>query len=158
MKWTVLSDNRVGLQIEHGLSLLLQTERYRLLLDTGASDLFIRNAEHMGIDLRSVDYVFISHGHSDHAGGLRYFLDINNHAKVILSPYALNGQFFSRHKCLHSITAHWRKDVQDRLLLVDHTIEIAPGLHIIANIPKLHPLPQGNQHLLCASIRHIRHT
>ena len=74
MKLTVLSDNRScdgSLETEHGLSIFLETEKYRILLDTGASDMFIRNAEKMGIDLSTVDYVFISHGHSDHAGGLQ---------------------------------------------------------------------------------------
>ena len=70
MKWTVLSDNRscdTTFETEHGLSILLETEKHRILLDTGASDVFIRNAKQMGIDLSTVDYVFISHGHSDHA-------------------------------------------------------------------------------------------
>ena len=78
MKWAVLSDNRSNdsrLSTEHGLSILLETERHRILLDTGGSDMFIRNAEVLGIDLNTVDYVFISHGHSDHAGGLRYILE-----------------------------------------------------------------------------------
>ena len=89
MKWTVLSDNRTkdpSLKTEHGLSILLETERYRILLDTGASDVFIRNAEQMGIDLGTVDYVFVSHGHSDHAGGLSHFMEVNKRAKVIVSP------------------------------------------------------------------------
>ena len=87
LKWTVLSDNRSDdsrLSTEHGLSILLQTtnereqcdaciniaergcvrrsqtERHKILLDTGASDVFIRNAEQLGIDLSDVDYVFIS--------------------------------------------------------------------------------------------------
>ncbi|MBQ3753749.1 MAG: MBL fold metallo-hydrolase, partial [Prevotella sp.] len=80
MKWTVLSDNRTNdsqFETEHGLSILLETDKHRILLDTGASDIFIRNAEKMGIDLSRVDYVFISHGHSDHAGGLKHFLNIN---------------------------------------------------------------------------------
>ena len=41
MKWTVLADNRAkdpSFKTEHGLSILLETERYRILLDTGASD------------------------------------------------------------------------------------------------------------------------
>ena len=73
MKWTVLSDNRSNdsrLFTEHGLSILLETEQHRILLDTGASDVFIKNAEQLGLDLSTVDYVFISHGHSDHAGGI----------------------------------------------------------------------------------------
>ena len=54
MKWTVLSDNRSDdsrFSTEHGLSILLQTVRHKILLDTGASDVFIRNAEQLGIDL-----------------------------------------------------------------------------------------------------------
>ena len=85
MRWTVLVDNRTNdpaLQTEHGLSILLETGRYRILLDTGAGDMFIRNAELLGIDLSTVDYVFISHGHSDHAGGLKHFMAINDKAKV----------------------------------------------------------------------------
>jgi 7,8-dihydropterin-6-yl-methyl-4-(beta-D-ribofuranosyl)aminobenzene 5'-phosphate synthase len=52
MKWIVLSDNRTqnpSLETEHGLSILLETDKHRILLDTGASDIFIRNAEKMGI-------------------------------------------------------------------------------------------------------------
>ena len=52
MIWTVLSDNRSYdscLFTEHGLSVLLQTERHKILLDTGASDVFVRNAEQLGI-------------------------------------------------------------------------------------------------------------
>ena len=84
MKWTVLSDNRSNdnrLSTEHGLSILLETEKHRILLDTGASDAFIRNAELLGVDLKSVDYVFISHGHSDHAGGL--CLPIRQNGKTV---------------------------------------------------------------------------
>ena len=83
MKWTVLSDNRRcddSLETEHGLSILLETKKHRILLDTGTSDIFIRNAAKMNIDLSTVDYVFISHGHSDHAGGLKHFMEINDNA------------------------------------------------------------------------------
>lgn len=150
MKWTILSDNRTNdnqLETEHGLSILLETEKHRILLDTGASDIFIRNAEKMSIDLSTVDYVFLSHGHCDHAGGLRHFWDINDKAKVIVSPHALSEKFYSKRKYLHSITTQWPKGLNERLLMVDQTCEIDDGLHIIAHIPLIYPVPQGNRHL-----------
>ena len=154
MKWTVLSDNRTNnasLETEHGLSILLETDNYRILLDTGASDVFIRNAIHLGINLSTVDYVFISHGHSDHAGGLQHFLSINKRAKVIVSPDAVSGRFFSKRRYLHSITAEWPAGNEDRFLMIDKTCKISDGLHVIAHIPHNHPMPQGNQHLLVQS-------
>ena len=160
MKWTVLSDNRSRsssgrlqgkndsrLSIEHGLSILLETERYRILLDTGASDVFIRNAEVLGLDLNTVDYVFISHGHSDHAGGLRYFLEQNTKAKVIVSPDAISGKFYSKRNYLHSITTVWPESIKNRLITVEKTCEIVDGLYIIAHIPQIYPMPKGNAHL-----------
>ena len=150
MKWTVLSDNRSSdsrLSTEHGLSILLQTERHKILLDTGASDVYIRNAEQLGIDLSDVDYVFISHGHSDHAGGLRYFLEHNLQAKVMVSPDAMSGHFFSKRGNLHSITTQWPEIDDDRLIMIDKTSEIDEELHVIAHIPQIHLMPKGNQNL-----------
>ena len=150
MKWTVLSDNRSkdsSLITEHGLSIFLQTERHKILLDTGASDVFIRNAEQLGLDLSDVDYVFISHGHSDHAGGLRYFLELNQKAKVIVSPDAIRGKFYSKRGNPHIITTEWPEIGKDRLVLIDHTCEITEGIHAIAHIPQNHPMPKGNKNL-----------
>lgn len=150
MKWTVLSDNRTNndqLETEHGLSILLETEKHRILLDTGASDVFIRNAKQMSIDLSTVDYAFISHGHSDHAGGLKHLMEINNKAKVIVSPDAVNGKFFSKRGNLHSITAEWPKIDDGRLVLIDQTCAIAEDIHAIAHIPQSHPMPNGNHNL-----------
>ena len=148
------------LETEHGLSILLQTERHKILLDTGASDVFVKNAEQLGIDLSDVDYVFISHGHSDHAGGLRYFLEQNRQAKVIVSPDAMSGKFYSKRGNLHSITTVWPKSIKNRLITVEkggacdvdnivggHPCEIVDGLYIIAHIPQIHQMPKGNQHL-----------
>ena len=86
IKITTLVENSVygkGLQGEHGLSLLVDTGEHRLLFDTGASDLFIRNAGALGIDLGDVDFLVLSHGHRDHTGGLHHFLAMNHKAKVI---------------------------------------------------------------------------
>ena len=150
MKWTVLVDNRSCdglLETEHGLSVLLETGHHRILLDTGASDMLIRNAERLGKDLSMVDYVFISHGHSDHAGGLKHFMEINKKAKVIVSPDAISGKFYSKRRYLHSITTDWPEILQERLLTIEHSGSIGDDIFIIAHIPQIHPMPEGNQHL-----------
>jgi 7,8-dihydropterin-6-yl-methyl-4-(beta-D-ribofuranosyl)aminobenzene 5'-phosphate synthase len=71
---TVLTDNRAGenLDAEHGLSYLIDFEGIRLLFDTGQSNLFLRNARAMAIDMTTVDMIILSHGHFDHGGGLPF--------------------------------------------------------------------------------------
>ena len=67
MRITVLSDNLParGLEAEWGLSLYLEYQGHALLLDTGASDLFARNAEALGLDLGAVAFGVLSHAHWD---------------------------------------------------------------------------------------------
>ena len=65
----------MGLRAEHGFSALVTVRRgtttTTLLFDTGISpDGMTVNADRLGIDLRDVQGVVLSHGHFDHAGGL----------------------------------------------------------------------------------------
>lgn len=150
MKFTVLSDNRSldsRLTTEHGLAILLETNNLRVLLDTGAGEALLRNAEQLGVDLAEVDVVFISHGHNDHAGGLRHLFNVNKQAKVIVSPHALNSVFFSKRNTLHSITTIWPEQLSDRLLTIDKTCKVSENFQVIAHIPQIHPVPKGNRHL-----------
>jgi cysteine desulfurase len=86
MKVTVLVENeaRGSLAAEHGLSLWIEYRGGRYLLDTGASDLFLANADKLNIPVSRADAVFISHAHNDHAGGLPAFFARNGKAKVWL--------------------------------------------------------------------------
>ncbi len=87
MRVTMLLDNLSAdprLAAEHGLSLYIETEKHRILFDTGSSDAFARNAEALGIDLSAVDIAVLSHGHYDHGGGLKRFFELNDHAPLYL--------------------------------------------------------------------------
>lgn len=77
MKLTILVDNityNPNLQAEDGYSAYIEDGDCRVLLDTGGTDLFMRNAQVLGIDLLKTDYIILSHGHHDHVWGLKYLL------------------------------------------------------------------------------------
>lgn len=133
MKLIVLTDNRrtdASLETEHGLCMYVETGTTRYLLDTGRSDLFIRNAERLGVDLTTVDYVFLSHAHADHTGGLEAFLTLNERATVLLHPAVISDRYYSsRHGGFRDIGVpfdltpwlHRCRLVEDDLLLEDGT-------------------------------------
>ncbi len=83
-----------GLLYEHGLSFYVETEKHKLLVDTGATDAFIANAGNLVVDLRAVDTVIVSHGHYDHAGGVLAFAEINPHAVIYINKNAV-GEFYN---------------------------------------------------------------
>lgn len=76
------------LQAEHGLSLYMECGPHRILFDMGQTDAFRKNAEKMGVDLTKVDCAVLSHGHYDHGGGLRAFLQVNDHAPIYVHKRA----------------------------------------------------------------------
>lgn len=63
-----------GVLAEYGLALLVEASGLRVLVDAGQSFVAVHNAQMLGIDLRSLDAVLLSHGHYDHTGGLRSVL------------------------------------------------------------------------------------
>lgn len=78
---------------EHGLSVYVETKKHKLLVDTGASDAFLSNADALGIDLAQVDTVVLSHGHYDHAGGILAFYERNQHAAIYMQRSAC-GEYY----------------------------------------------------------------
>jgi len=78
---------------EHGLSLYIEANGCKILFDTGQSDFFLRNADKLGVDLSKVEIVVISHGHYDHGGGLKHFLDVNHTAIVYINEYAFEPHY-----------------------------------------------------------------
>lgn len=91
MELTVLAENTAPsgqLIAEHGLSLYLRCCGKNILFDAGQTDAFIKNAELLGIDLQSVDFAVLTHGHYDHSGGFLPFFRRNQPACVYASPWA----------------------------------------------------------------------
>lgn len=94
MKITLLNENSAGRQnhrlclAEWGLSVFIEVNGVRILLDTGHTDVYIQNAKKLNIDLNSVDFIVLSHNHWDHTGGLR-FHEFKDKKKIVIHPLIL---------------------------------------------------------------------
>ena len=92
MRLTVLTDNTARIDAyylaEAGVSYYIQDGGKNILFDTGYSDVYVRNAEAMQIDLRQLDMIVFSHGHNDHTGGLRYLPEDIRDIRVLAHPDA----------------------------------------------------------------------
>lgn len=78
---------------EHGLSLYIETEKHKILFDSGQTSIFSSNASLLGVDLSKVDVAVLSHGHYDHGGGLERFLEINQTASIYTSGRAFGNHY-----------------------------------------------------------------
>jgi 7,8-dihydropterin-6-yl-methyl-4-(beta-D-ribofuranosyl)aminobenzene 5'-phosphate synthase len=72
----------------HGLSFYVETKKNKLLLDLGPSSQTLENAKALGIDLKEIDTVVLSHGHYDHSGGIIPFTRINDKANIYFQESA----------------------------------------------------------------------
>ncbi len=90
LRMTTLSENTAGLPgvlAEWGLSVLVEFDGAKILMDTGASISVPHNALAFGIDLTSIEKIVISHGHYDHTGGLEPVLrQVKREIEVIAHP------------------------------------------------------------------------
>jgi len=88
VKFTILYDNYVfqeGTQADWGFSCLIEGTEQSILFDTGTREnILLHNIEELGVDLREVDIIVISHDHGDHTGGLSAVLEINPHVSVFM--------------------------------------------------------------------------
>ena len=98
MNITCLVENTCGencSNVEHGLSLYIETLDRKILFDAGQSDKLLYNANNLDINLLDVEYMILSHGHYDHSGGIIPFSRINNKAKIIIHEKAF-GEYYHR--------------------------------------------------------------
>ena len=66
-----------------GFSALVEIAGKQILFDTGNdADIFSANVKAKGVDLKTLDFVVLSHRHSDHMAGLNYVLSVNPTVKI----------------------------------------------------------------------------
>ena len=144
MKIQVLIDNIASccgsrkLFGEWGLSVYVEFEGKRYLLDTGASHLFAKNAVVMGVDLSKIDMGVLSHAHFDHSDGMAKFFHANKTAPFYLRKGA-GENCYHTHKLLGRFTYHeyigihkgFLKRFADRIRFAEGDMQIAPNVYLV---------------------------
>ncbi len=91
MHISILTENTASGKFlaEHGLSYYIEHDNTQVLLDTGHSDVFLKNADRFKIDVDSIKTVVLSHGHWDHANGLKFL----KNKELICHPEVFHPRF-----------------------------------------------------------------
>lgn len=135
MKATVVVDNLkgCGLSSEWGLCIYIEYGDKVVLLDTGASELFVKNAEELGLDLAKVDFAALSHGHYDHANGMRAFFKANSKAPFYLQKGAgencYDKYWLYRHYI--GIPRGILSEAEDRIRFAEGKFQVCPGVWLL---------------------------
>jgi 7,8-dihydropterin-6-yl-methyl-4-(beta-D-ribofuranosyl)aminobenzene 5'-phosphate synthase len=141
-----------ALTMDWGFAALVEYGGKRILFDTGNNaEIFEHNVKAVGVDLRNLDFVVMSHRHGDHMGGLAYLLKVNPTVKIY-APKERSGVYGDDQPS----STWYRKDpslpAEQRYYsgappeiihmgeawpganfqLIDKNIEIVPGMYLIA--------------------------
>jgi 7,8-dihydropterin-6-yl-methyl-4-(beta-D-ribofuranosyl)aminobenzene 5'-phosphate synthase len=134
-----------------GFAALIEYGGKRILFDTGNdSKVFAQNVQAAGVDLTRLDFVLISHRHLDHTAGLSYLLSINPGVRIYapkenfgMFGSALPSTFYRKDESLPASMRYYDGHppepmifgtawVGARFEMIDRTIEVAPGFHILS--------------------------
>lgn len=132
---------------EHGLSLYVETQKHKLLMDTGCSDKFLENAKRLSVQLENVDSVVLSHGHYDHGGGLLDFAKINSHARIYVRENAFLDFYHGKDENKRYIGLDKRISNLAQLYYVSGNMRMDKELFLFTNVTSRILWPSSNLEL-----------
>jgi 7,8-dihydropterin-6-yl-methyl-4-(beta-D-ribofuranosyl)aminobenzene 5'-phosphate synthase len=134
-----------------GFSALVEVAGKRILFDTGNDrDIFAENVKASGVDLTNLDFVVLSHRHSDHMGGLSHVLSVNPKVKIYapregfgIYGSSLPSSFYRKDESLSPEMRYYDGKPPEVMKfgtawqganfeLIDKTTEVVPGITLIA--------------------------
>jgi len=137
-----------------GFSALVEHNGKRILLDTGNdAATFEHNVKALGVDLTKLDFVVISHRHTDHTTGLKYVLSVNPNVTVYVPADLANGfggapipkTFLRPDESLPTKMRYFGGTEPEhftlgklydtgKFVLVNQTTEVSPGIFLVRTV------------------------
>jgi 7,8-dihydropterin-6-yl-methyl-4-(beta-D-ribofuranosyl)aminobenzene 5'-phosphate synthase len=154
--YDAFSDNKAVTK-DWGFSALVEHDGKRILFDTGNNpEIFAHNVKALNVDLTKLDFVVISHRHTDHTSGLKYLLKTNADVTVYVPADGANGfggaefppAFFRPEPSLPSKMRYFDGAYPEHaragklydsghFILVDKLTEIVPGIFLVYTVSKI---------------------
>ena len=145
MKLTVLCDNYTIIDRyllgEPALSFYLEDEGTSILFDTGYSDVFLKNAAALDINLASTEQIVLSHGHNDHTKGLTVLAEQNllENKTLVAHPAALWPKYIQHEDSQEDIGAPFSTEALNamcNLNLSEKPAQISEHIWFLGQIPR----------------------
>jgi 7,8-dihydropterin-6-yl-methyl-4-(beta-D-ribofuranosyl)aminobenzene 5'-phosphate synthase len=135
-----------------GYAALVEINGKRILFDTGDDPAILaKNVKAKAVDLTKLDFVVLSHRHSDHVGGFSYLLSVNPKVKIYAPKDGFGGifgsdvpsKFYRKDDALPAEMRYYNGAPPEimrigtvfpgaNIQLIDKTTEVAPGITLIA--------------------------
>lgn len=153
---TILYDafgDRADLTRDWGFAALIEYRGHRILFDTGNNaQVFAANIKALDVNLRTIDFVVVSHRHGDYTAGINYLLQVNPRVKIYapregfgVFGAALPGTFYRGDAALPARMRYFGGKPPDQLTFgtpwpkanvvwADSLTEVVPGVFIIATV------------------------
>jgi len=155
LRITILCENTAassGLIGEHGFSALIERDKEKVLFDTGQGLGLVHNADVLGVDLRDITEVVLSHGHYDHTGGLKDLLLRTGGARITAHPHIFQPKYARRNGTMRYIGIPFSQEALagwgGELRFSEDAVEIAPGITTTGVVPRLTPFEGRDKDLL----------
>lgn len=156
VKATILSENSVynlpGALAEHGLSVFLETDSGNYLLDTGRGKTVVNNSLALGLDLKTIKGIILSHHHLDHTGGLMSVLEVKKGTDIYAHPDLFKKSYNNSNGKERYLGIPFTREALEsmgaRFRLCSQFSEIQPGFYLTGEVPRVTDYEKGDEHLV----------